>query len=117
MESNYEIPDLFKRTQRGLDHTTGTGVPDLETMTILAIVKKNPGYRKGILIFSVREALGVEQERERNFLHYVDDLVNLGYLVRFDFGYHTTPRGMERLVELRNKAMPALRLLVMGDMR
>lgn len=112
-----EFPDIVEQARRETRLPCGTGIPHLEVMTLLMVASQTPGLRKAELTKAARAALSVPMDRDRTFLSYVDGLVKLGLMIRYDFGYHMTPAGKRRFADLREETMPALKMIFMGEVR
>jgi hypothetical protein len=76
--------------------------PELEEMVILDVIRRNPGYTKGLIAAAALGVFGRDLSYERQFLTFVDSLTEIGLLFRHNFTYILTPTGAQRLEQLKN---------------
>lgn len=91
------------------DLQSESGMPLLESLVILNAVKTNPGLTKRELSSNARASLGADSTEDTKFLKYIDNLVRVGCLAKYDFRFHLTPSGERFFSDTRNKVLPALR--------
>ena len=93
------------------DQQTESGMPLLESLVLMNVVKTNPGLTKRDLSQAARRDLGADVTEDTKFLKYIDNLVRVGCLAKYDFRFHLTPSGERFYNETRTKVLPALRSL------
>lgn len=94
----------------------GVGLPDFEAMVVLNAAIEDPGLQKSRLVARVLDTLGLQEDRERVFLRYVDTLVSLGHLTRNNFRFYVTQTGRDFYRSTLTRNRVALRALAYGTL-
>jgi len=113
---DHHQPDFFERAAKNQDLPYGINVPEIETMLLLSIVRRQPNLLKREVVNFFLELSRKDQNYERLILKYVDTLMDMRYIARYDFRYHLTIPGEKRLRELLDQSTPALRFLTFGEL-
>lgn len=103
--------DFFGREMRTKNLPTGIGVPEFEAAVLLGIISTKPGLQKKEVVAAALDRLGRSASDERIFLKYVDCLIGLGQVARYDFSYHLTPTGSIRFRQIRSGISSAMNLV------
>ena len=101
----------FESYLQDLPHAAAAA-PELEAFVLLDVVKRRPGMQKRLLAAAALGVFGRDLEPDRSMLVYIDSLEATKDVYRHDFGYHLTPGGERRLVQLKNNLRgPLMRAL------
>lgn len=103
---------IQSQRSRAFDLQAESGMPLLESLVLLKVVKSVGGViSKRELSAAARQELGFDHTYDVLFLKYIDNMVKVGLLAKYDFKYQLTPSGSSYFDNTRNKISPALRSL------
>ena len=111
METYDKIPHVLTYLESEYNEKSAPvslGVPEFEVITILSLVKNNPGLDKKQLITKIMALFNYSESFDRVYSKYIDILVELNQLARYDFKYYLIPAGIQRLTELKAKLNAAI---------